>query len=439
MKKLKFLLLFAAVALLLAGCGMVTLDDLYAVPERSEEYENLHTVIQNSMMGMEYSAPQSGEHQQTVQIADLEGDQVPEYLLFARSATDGGLKVLIFGRIGDEFFHRETISLSGASFDRVEYVRMDDHSGFELVVGRKLSDQVMRSVAVYSFAKGNAELLVSASYSEFIMLDLDTDRKSEMFLLRSGEQEQSNGIAELYDIHNGILERSVEAPMSAPVQQLKRVIVGKLHDGIPAVYTACTVGESAMITDAYALVDDRLVNVTVSNESGTGVQTLRNYYVYAEDIDDDGIVELPNLINMHTLPDDPAPTDQYIVRWYAMTSAGAEVEKCFTYHNFVGGWYLKLRASWASRTLVCQIENSFSFYVWDKDFTKNEKILTIYVLTGNDREEQAQQDNRFVLHQTETTVYCASNEIVSANYSMTRDDIINAFYLIHQDWKTGET
>ena len=439
MKRMKVFLVLLAAALLLAGCGLLTVDELYAVPQRSEEYQNLQIVIQNAMVGMEYSAPLSGENQQTVQIADLEGDQVPEYLLFAKSTMDSSLKVLIFGRIGDDFFHRETISFSGASFDRVEYVRMDEHDGFELVVGRKLNDQVMRSVAVYSFAKGNAELLVSTSYSEFIMQDLDADRQSELFLLRAGEQEQAHGIAELYDIKNGILERSVEAPMSAPIQQLKRVIVGKLHDGIPAVYTACTVGDNGMITDAYALVNDKLVNVTISNESGTGIQTLRNYYVYAEDIDDDGIVELPDLINMHTLPDDPAPTDQYIVRWYAMTSAGAEVEKRFTYHNFVGGWYLNLIPSWAPRTLVCQTGNSFSFYVWNEDFTENEKILTIHVLTGNDREEQAQQDNRFVLYKTDTTVYCASNEIVSANYSMTRDDIINAFSLIHQDWKTGET
>ena len=41
-----------------------------------------------------------------------------------------------------------------------------------------------------------------------------------------------------------------------------------------------------------------MTNVTFSNDSGTSIQTMRNFYVYADDIDNDGVVELPSLLTM---------------------------------------------------------------------------------------------------------------------------------------------
>ena len=52
------LLLFLAVPLL-TGCNMRTVDELYLLPKRSEAYTNLQTLIDDVMVGKEYSAPLS--------------------------------------------------------------------------------------------------------------------------------------------------------------------------------------------------------------------------------------------------------------------------------------------------------------------------------------------------------------------------------------------
>ena len=82
--KLKILSAVLAV-LLLTGCSMRTLDELYRVPKRSEEYNDLQSAIDRHMGDREYCAPLSGENLQTVQMADLDGDGTQEYLLFAKS------------------------------------------------------------------------------------------------------------------------------------------------------------------------------------------------------------------------------------------------------------------------------------------------------------------------------------------------------------------
>ena len=111
----------------------------------------------------------------------------------------------------------------------------------------------------------------------------------------------------------------------------------------------------------------------------------------------------------------------------------------YTFHNFVGGWYLKLNRDLASRFTVTQKGSSYEFSLWDEAFVTAERFMNVYVLTGQKREEQAVTDNRFVLHRGESTIYAANLEVASAAYGMDKASLIDSFHLIVQDWKSGET
>ena len=74
MKKRFVFLAAALAAMLLTGCALRTVEEMYALPKRSEEFRELQAAIDTAMYGMTYSSPQSGENQQTVQTADLNGD-----------------------------------------------------------------------------------------------------------------------------------------------------------------------------------------------------------------------------------------------------------------------------------------------------------------------------------------------------------------------------
>lgn len=430
--------LLLAAALLLSGCTMGTVDKLYHLPKRSEAFDDLQVTIDAAMVGHEYCAPLAGENQQTVQMADLTGDGQDEYILFSKQNGEKPLEIMVFSRKNGAFSLIETIASNGTAFDLVEYVQMDNMPGMELVVGRQLSDEVVRSVSVYTFHDSLAEQLMTTNYIKFLTCDLDTDGLSELLVLKPGQIDTDNGIAELYGVEQGTIERSNEAAMSGPTDKLRRIIIGKLHGGQPAVFVGTTVQESAIITDVYAIVDGVFTNVSLSNESGTSVQTLRNYYVYAEDIDDDGEVELPSLITMTDLEQTRVTGNQYLIRWYAMKPDGAEIDKMYTYHNFVSGWYLTLGADWASRITVQQLGSEYAFYLWDEQYSQAEKIFSVYALAGQNCEEQAMKDNRFVLHRGEATVYAAHLEVASGALDVAQRDLVQAFHLIRQDWKTGE-
>lgn len=436
----KTVILLSVLAALLCGCAVSTVDDMYCPPQRSEDYQLMQKLIDSAMVGLEYSAPRSGENQQTVQMADLDGDGVSEYILFAKSTSEMPMQILIFRKVGDDFAYTETIQGTGFFFDQVDYVQIDGRPGLEIVVGRQVSDQVVRSVSIYSFASGQSEQLLSAGYSKYQTCDLNGDGLQELIVFRPGDTEEDNGVAEYYGYVDGAMERSCEVRMSEAVTNLKRIILGSLSDGIPAVYAASAVDENSIITDVFAIVDGTFVNVSLSNESGTSVQTLRNYYVYSEDIDSDGVIELPDLITMTPIDNNTRSGDvQYLIRWYSMQSDGSEIDKMYTYHNFAGGWYLELDGEWIERLSVVQNGTGYSFYLWDTEFSRTEKLMTIFALTGQDREEQAVSDGRVVLYEGETVIYAAELEVQAEYYNDARSSLINNFHLIHRDWKTGET
>lgn len=436
-RKRIFVCLLLLTASILTGCNMRAINELYCLPQRSESYRNLQSQINQVMGGLEYCAPVSGENRQTVQAVDLNGDGVNEYVLFARGNAENPLHLFVFTLVDDEFVLLDTISSTGDAFEQVEYVQIDDRPGMEIVLGRQISNQVVRSVSVYSLIDGQLEQLVTANYAKFVCTDLNQDSRSELLVLRPDLA--GSGVAELYGMENGVMERSQEVSMSEPTEAIKRIMVGKLNDGVRAVYVASSINNKAIITDIFAMVNDVFTNVSFSNESGTSVQTLRNYYVYADDIDEDGVLELPDLITLKAPDNQTSPESQYLIRWYAMTSTGAEVDKLYTYHNFVGGWYLQLNQDLVHRLYVSQQGNGYVFGVWNEAGTEMQRLMTVFALTGQKREEQATIDNRFVLLRTESTVYAANLDVASATYGISKEQMVKSFHLILQDWNTGET
>ena len=437
-KRLFCAALCAALIFSLCGCVM-TVDQMYVPPRRSESYKNLQAVMDEYMESQEYCAPITGENQQSVQMADLTGDGVKEVLVFVKGSDEHPLKVLIFRLAGEAYEFLTVIEANGTAFDQVEYLQLDGKPGLELAVGRQVSDQVLRNLTVYSFSGGQPEQLFTVNYQKYLTLDMNEDGLGDLFVLRPGRTDTDCGLVELYSAAGGTVSRSAEVSLSQPVGQLKRIMTGSLYGGEQAVFVASIVDAGSIVTDVYALVGGELTNVSMSNESGTSVMTVRNYYVYADDIDNDGVVELPSLISMRAPTLERSGEREHLIRWYALGADGSEHDKCYTYHNYLQGWYMELDKALVDRLcVVAEDTGRYVFCLWNKDFTETRKLWSVYVLTGEDRSNVAVEDGRFVLLKTDSVVYAAYLEAEALDLGLTQEALTNSFFLIQSDWKTGE-
>ena len=83
--------------------------------------------------------------------------------------------------------------------------------------------------------------------------------------------------------------------MSAGVEGIKRILTGYLTYDVPAVFVASVYDAESIVTDVFAYRGGVFQNVSAT-DTGMSVQTVRNYFVYAADIDSDGLIELPQLV-----------------------------------------------------------------------------------------------------------------------------------------------
>ncbi len=434
MRVTRLLSVLAVLILLLSGCMIKTMDELYSLPRRSEDDNNLQSAINQVMAGLEYSAPIQGENQQTVQLADLTGDGTAEAILFAKGSGEMNLKIFVFAKAGGSYTNIARMEFPGTAFEQVEYGDIDDRPGQELVVGRQMGNEVLHALSVYSFATGAQETILTAGYTRFLTTDLNADGAQDVFILRPGVDEAS-GVAELYYHAGGQMERSTEATMSMPVDKLKRIATGGMCRGTQAVFVASNYDDDTIITDVYTVVDGRFTNVSLSSESGTSVKTMRNYYVYGDDIEGDGLIELPALVERE---EDAQGAPQDFIRWYNLTTTGEELDKVFTYHNYTERWYVRLDKAWMDGVQVTRgnVHGGITGYVFS---LRGKTLFTIYAFTGDGRTITAQTDGLFILSETNEVTYGASLGSAANAAGVTKEDLIQRFNFIQEDWKTGET
>lgn len=429
--KSKWLILLGVLAcLLLSGCAMKTVDEMYCLPRRSEAYQELQRVLDAELQNMEYCAPLSGMNQQPVQAADVDGDGVSEFLVFAKASGERPLRILVIERQDQTFTLTDTLQFSGTAFDQVEYMAMDDRSGVELVVGIQLSNQLLRSVSAYTFTDGKGEKLLDVNYTNFLAVDLDRDNRGELFVLYPGQTEESPGFVALYEVEKGVVERSLEVKLSAPVSRLQRVITGELASGETAVFVASALEDTVLVTDVYAMCGGVLTNISLSKDSGTSVSTIRNHFVYAQDIDEDGQLELPALIPMKTMSERNTQSED-LIRWYSLTITGEEVDKLYTYHNFVNGWYLVLDSTWAQQVTVTQDSTSYSFYLWDLAKENAIRVLEVEMLYTQDEISEAMENGSILLYQGESSAYVGTLTSDAAQFGLTQEWLRGSFHLIY--------
>lgn len=441
----KYILASLAVLLLLilcTGCAGQPADSLYALPKQPDEYYELQSAIDQVLgTGAAYAGPLTGANQQAVQLTDLDGDGEDEAIVFVKVSGAKALRVCIFDD-GEDGTYQNTavIEGDGSAFDAVDYIQMDGEPGLEIIVGRQLSEQISQSLGAYTYREGRIVELMTANYAEYTVVDLDGDDCRDIFILRQ-EADDRTGVAELYRFENGSVIRESEVSLSTGATQIKRMVTGYVAPDVPAVFVASAYGQENIITDIFACMNGKFRNISSNAETGLSAQTIRNYNVYAADIDGDGLVELPTPV---ALPSEEAAEETYwVIDWFNLGVDGQRTTKMTTFHSYQNGWYLEIPEQWRDQLTITRRQedlyiHGYTFSKWNGRNSRSEEIFTIYSFAGDDRLMQASAEGRFLLAEKGETAFAASFGESEWAGDLTEEDLKAMFRFIQVDWNSGE-
>lgn len=458
MRNLLSLLLACLTAITLTGCGLKSGEDLYQLPKASAEYESLQTCLEDILdRGLEYSAPLTGSNLQSVQLTDLDNDGTDEAIAFFRdsSAESQSLKIYIFRQIEpNRYAPALVIEGNGTAINSVVVCQLQGGSDSmrELLISWQLSPTVY-ALSAYSLDNYNlTEMLSSSTYTKYTVDDLNQDGNDEIVLIQLRTSDQDSNRADYYVAEGGRMTMHNSVFLSKKLSSIDRVTCSPLPNRHTALYVTGSAlapnGEastSTVITDILAVHDDDLTNISMGKGELNSSSTLRNNLTQEQDINSDGIVEIPIPSLVESYGQSAGKEKFYSLHWQQYDISGAFHMACVTYHNTNDGWYLVVPDHWTGHISLTRTENTSSatvehgivFYYRGTQRDTPVPFLAIYRTTSSDRQtriDRAQKSGRFVLRSTPGTIYSAEFFDCDWDCGLTEDTLKEQFHLIQPHW-----
>lgn len=296
----------AALLLLLFSIKSKPIDSLIHAPGRDGQNAQIWQAFENAV-GSDYTlkTPTDGGHRSALIYVDLNGDGEDEIVAFySKGGTEETVSLQIF-EMNDDSWKALAGTESGFNeLRQVEFADVDGDGTDEIIVGWGLQkSKLMQQVNVYEidFSQATVKSIFHTKYSNFGVFDFDADKNNELAVIYAeNSAESSASKLKIFDCEKGVFNMTASFdidPMITTVSQIQFDYVRRLSCG--RVYIDGYTSDGLMTTDviSYGIKDGKLSRVFVNGETVCAFSK-RNTNVNCEDINYDGIVEIPVQVNI---------------------------------------------------------------------------------------------------------------------------------------------
>ncbi|NLT40043.1 MAG: hypothetical protein GXX89_06210 [Clostridiales bacterium] len=441
------ILLFALLALLttvfVSGCTVGSATDLYRLPETAKDYVNLAARTEEVLeLGAEYCAPVKGSNRQSVQLVDLNGDGVDEAVAFFKIADDEKpLRVYIYRLLNGVYTTAMIIEAEGNAFDMIEYAQLDGSGYLELLIGTSINQDTPQVMSIFSINSFEPALIGRSTYSAYTFCDVDTDGIAELITIMFSAQSET-GVAYMHEYKSGSVEITQEVRISANIERLYSVRTGNLSDKVPAVFLTSVFKDGGWITDIITVKRNRLSNITLNPALGYSSDTIVRSPIAIEDINSDGIMEVPRPASVSDVTEGSYVGNCYMVTWLSYSSIGRTKQAAVTFHNLSENWYVDMTGKWEEDILISHYNSTYGIrcttFYRRQDADEPAEFMRIYVLTGDNRYTRVNTTGSYLLKVQDVTVYAAKiTDTQGLALEYAKEQLALRFNLTRSEWYTG--
>ena len=418
MKRFFRLLPLFLLAAALCGCELRSGEDLLAAPKPTEEFLALQTELDKELAaGAVYAAPAAGANRGYVQLIDLNGDSRDEAVAFFRtSAMSNEFAVKVYEQQEDgSYANLGEIQGIGVSVGEVSFPQMTGDGGRAIQISWQVTGENNLSISVSALRDGGVDTLLATEYTNCVNADFDEDGLQDLLLLRldstSGEKK-----AELYTFEQGC-RLAGTAMLSPDAVSITRLTTGVTDGQLAAFAEEKDESGVGQQTDILLYWNGALRNIAYDTEQVGAPGTYRSVSVNAADVDGDGETEIPRAVLMVGYPEGSADA-LYMFDWYAYRREDAPAYKLTTFRSAAERWYLIIPSEWhdavyaVRNTMAGMSVTTFCEYQpesgTDPEAGLDTPLLSIYYLTGQSRQYQANQMGLTVLKENENALWAAA-------------------------------
>lgn len=408
MKKILVLVISIVICLSLVGCdvNLSSVDILMRPPKLSGENRLLQQTFESTVANSEsvvMKTPISGEYRSSYLMYDLDNDTVNEALVFyADPIKDNFAYVSIFNFKDDVWSLVSTIKGRSEEVYEVDFADLNGDGNLEILISWSslLSSDTLanagvsvtndRTLSIYSYDGKTTSLIKSEPYTKLLVEDINNDNSDELFILNislNNQEKVTIGRVLSFDSSYKI-QKDVSCNLAGMLDVYNIVcdsytVENEVHSRI---FVDGSISETGIITEIIDICNSTFEITLPFYESNVSAQpiTLRDSRIFSQDIDNDGLIEIPTLkelpggVHISDNSEDGYPLNLTV--WSKAIGNQLETQFEAIFNGVAGFMFLSPNNIFGNTTVVYNENlNILTFYEIDENLTLSKTLFSIKI------------------------------------------------------------
>ena len=433
-KKVFLIALAILMCIAFSGCDIIdNTNDMVSPPELTGDMSPIAEALYKSVStdcDLEY--PAAGDRRSAIVLEDINGDGTFEAFAFYSTNDDEmtTMHINVICQNDGKWLSVSDQTIVAIGVEMVDFCDLDSDGVEEILIGWEVNGTNEKQLSVFTFSQNTLSQKLLQAYTSFMCCDLDNNGINEIFVHLLNTAEKANK-AMIYNYADGAMAQTAGCVMDGSIKSAENPVLATLSNGQKAIYIDEIKGVGS-VTEVLYILKGELVNPLLDTvNSFENILTLRAASLKIQDINSDGILEIPVASELPNATD--SDEKLYYTNWCSFNGEKLSV-KLVTLVNTVDGYYLTVPNSMVGYLAVLKdIENhERQFYHYDS----TNKILgkLLFTITAVDADEWASEDfdhgNKTELSRTDNTVFVAELGDGASAFAITIDVIKDTFNLV---------
>lgn len=441
-------LLWSLALLCLAGCSVESGDGLASLPKLPGEYLALQKKVDAILeKGYVPAVAEGGVNRQAMQLQDIDGDGQNEIVSFYRSSTGGQYAIYIHKRQGDDYVELGSAQGYGKYLREVSYPRCSRGGSRAVALSWGTEENTTAGMTVHILGPEGLTEALAAGYSSCYITDMNGDGVDEL-MLASFDKTSGSMQLEAYGFSEGQCRAIDQTMLSSDAKSIVKISRG-MRPGRPeaSLYIDSLSANGGYVTDIVELQQGGMVNTTLGSGGVRSAGAWRPVNIACQDIDKDGMPEVPLADLMPGYTDPGAGESCWKLRWTKFSGGAAQSVAMETYHALADNWYMRWPGQWGQAVSVVRRNEAgvvkTAFLIPNEQggpeeylaLGQDNVLLQIWVFTGDNRQEHFNTSGMKWLRSSDNAIYAYS---LPANcypeLTLTDEQVVNYFNAVAAEW-----
>ena len=315
MKYVKVLCCILTICLVFTGCNFSiasSIDDLLSPIAPFGDNASVQKTMDDYVKGTyNLKTPTYGEFITSYIFKDIDNDSVDEAICFYEPSDDlGSIYMALLNKQKDNWAVACSIKGNGKDIYSINFTDINYDGNLEIIAcWDAISNSTTHNMSLYEFTNDGGEYSIyqldsGIAVNNYHFVDFNNDGKQEVFVLINDNTNSAAAKGQLYAINNSKFNLLGETKLDGHITNYTK-ISSELVDGRVRIYAdAITSTGDSMLTEIVYWSDHykNIIAPFYSYSTGFTKGTNRNAMVNSLDIDNDGIIEIPQDVSVEGLP-----------------------------------------------------------------------------------------------------------------------------------------